>query len=81
MILNSQDLKISHTKTMKCIYNFLEVRQVDAPEFKMIHSLSYRLISWIISMLLKLLYHRDTRRWEQILGRDCKDGVSGRKPG
>ncbi|MEZ5715245.1 MAG: sulfotransferase domain-containing protein [Paracoccaceae bacterium] len=70
LVLLHEDLSNDHAATLRRIYRFLGVEQIDPPEPERIHVRSYAPMSRPARWLLRLVYARDTRRLEKMLGRD-----------
>lgn len=71
LILRSEDVLARHDQTMAQVFRFLGVRPY-LPPAGIVHSGTYTPISPLLSRLLRLVFRRDTRRLEVILGWDCR---------
>ncbi len=72
LILRNEDLLHDHKNTMIRVLEFLGLRCDQIAQAKTVHSRNYKPVSQPASFVLRLIFRRDIRRLENMLGWNCK---------
>lgn len=68
LVLSNDDLSLYHAETLGEVYRFLGVRDIAPPAREIVHSRQYSAMPPIWRRILRLVYAREFRRLERLLG-------------
>ena len=71
LILRNEELRNNHSKTMKSVFRFLNVRQLEMPTQEIVHSRLYPPPPVSAERALKRLFRNDIECLENLLDWDC----------
>lgn len=71
LILRNEELRDNHSKTMNRVFQFLNVRQIEAPTQEFVHSGLYPPLPVSAERALKRLFRKDIECLENLLDWDC----------
>jgi len=68
LILLNSDLRENHNDVLRRVFEFLGVKMIEPPLSEVVHSRKYPPMPKMFRLLLRLIYHRDARYLERLIG-------------